>query len=64
MDLLSRASGRFPSNRGVIGAGWEKTAGGVRAWAELPPGIQGELRLPSGAHPLPAGRRTEIIAAG
>ena len=64
IDLLSRASGRFPSNRGVIGAGWEKTASGVRAWAELPPGIQGELRLPSGAHPLPAGRRTEIIAAG
>ncbi len=63
IELLEKASGRFPSSRGNIAAGWERTAKGVRVFADLPAGVQGELRLPTGTHPLAAGRRTELTVA-
>jgi hypothetical protein len=63
IELLEKASGRFPSSRGSIAAGWERRGGVVRVFAELPAGMDGELRLPTGTHALPAGRRTEITVA-
>ncbi len=60
IELLPRAAGTFPSSRGPVSAGWEHAGGQVRVFAEMPAGTSGELRLASGTHPLPAGRRTEI----
>jgi hypothetical protein len=60
IDLLSRASGAFPSPKGVISVAWETAGDGVRARIDLPAGLTGELRLPSGSRQLPAGRRTEV----
>lgn len=61
IELLPKATGTFPSSRGPVSAGWEREDDRVRVFADLPAGMEGELRLASGTRALPAGRRTEVL---